>query len=368
MKKITNFLVISNLLILVTFSSCNPIVEPPIEKVESVTSFYLLNEGSMGSNNASLDFYDYQTTVFSLNIFSQINPNIVGGLGDVGNDLKIYGSKLYAVINGSGLVEVMDAKTAQHIGVVQVENCRSINFHNGRAYVSSFAGATFGNGNIVGYVVEIDTTSLQVLRRVNVGKQPEEIEFLNGKMYVVNSGGYTAEFDNTISVVDLQSFTETKKIEVAVNLQYLRKDKNGNLYALSSGNYTDINPNIYVIKNDEVVKNLGIYATNFCISGDSIYVLSNETNWATWETTSKYVIYNIKTQQVVTENFITDGTEIEIATSYGIAVNPISKEIFITDAKGYTTSGELFCFSPEGRKLWSVRTGVCPKYITFLKE
>ena len=367
MKKITNFLVISNLLILVTFSSCDPIVEPPIEKVESVTSFYLLNEGAWGANNASLDFYDYQTTEYSLNIFSGINPNVVGGLGDVGNDLMIYGGKLYAVINVSGLVEVMDAKTAQHIGEVEIPNCRNINFHNGRVYVSSWSSATISNGNVIGYVAEVDTATLQVVRKVNVGRQPEEMEFLNGKMYVANSGGYTADLDSTISVVNLQTFTEEKKIIVAKNLQKLCKAGN-KLYALALGNYYNINPDIYIIENDKKVKNLGIYASNFCLSGDSLYILSNQTNWGTGTTTSKYIIYNIANQQVVTENFITDGTETSIAVSYGIAVNPVSKEIFITDAKSYTTSGKLFCFSPDGKKLWDVATGVCPSKIAFLKE
>jgi len=369
MNNKSNLLIISVLLILLTFASCRSVEPQPEETVESVTSFYLLNEGSWGANNASLDFYDYQTNVYRKNIFSQVNPNVIGGLGDVGNDLQLYGGKLYAVINTSGLVEVMDAKTAQHIGKVDIANCRNINFYNGKAYVSSYAGASFTDGNQVGFVAEIDTATLQILRSVNAGFQPEEIEFLNGKMYVANSGGYTTTFDNTISVIDLQTFTETKKITVAINLLNLRKDNYGKLYALGRGNYYDIDPDIYVIENDIMTKKLGIgYASNFCISGDSLYALSNQTDWATETTISKFVIYNIKNQQIVTENFITDGSQAEIKMPYGITVNPISKEIFITDASNYTTSGALFCFSPQGKKLWNVAAGVCPNRIAFLKK
>ena len=368
MKSITNFSIISTVLILTTVSSCH-IVEPQKEgTIDYHTSFYLLNEGNFGVNNASLDFFNSQTKAYQKNYFTQVNPNIVGGLGDVGNDLQIYGSKLYAVINASGLVEVMDAKTARHIGVVEIQNCRHINFYNGKAYVSSYAGATIDNANQVGFVAEIDTATLKILRTVNVGLQPEEIEFLNDKMYVANSGGYSIPpNDNTISVVDLQTFTETKKIDAAVNLLNLRKAGN-KLYALSLGNYADIDPDIYVIENDELVGNLGIYASNFCIAGDSIYILSNETDWSTMTTVSKFIIYDIVNQEVATENFITDGTEADIAMPYGITVNPISKEIFVTDAKKYTTSGALFCFSPKGKKLWSVSTGVCPDRIVFLEK
>jgi len=56
----------------------------------------------------------------------------------VGNDIQIYGSKLYAVINVSNYIEVMDAKTAKHIGKIEIPNVRYIRFHDGKAYASSY--------------------------------------------------------------------------------------------------------------------------------------------------------------------------------------------------------------------------------------
>ena len=58
-----------------------------------ITGFYLLNEGNMGSNKASLDYYDYSDGTYHRNIYGERNPNEVKDLGDVGNDLKIYGGK-----------------------------------------------------------------------------------------------------------------------------------------------------------------------------------------------------------------------------------------------------------------------------------
>lgn len=74
----------------------------------------------MGSNKASLDYYDAETGVYSKNIYPERNPGVVKELGDVGNDIQIYGNKLYAVINCSHFVEVMDVRTARHIGVVSI--------------------------------------------------------------------------------------------------------------------------------------------------------------------------------------------------------------------------------------------------------
>jgi proline racemase len=59
--------------------------------------------------------FDYTKGTYYRNIYAEINPNVVKELGDVGNDIKIYGSKLYIVVNVSNKIEVLDAKTAKRI-------------------------------------------------------------------------------------------------------------------------------------------------------------------------------------------------------------------------------------------------------------
>ena len=112
-------------------------VTPSDSVLGPVKGFFLLNEGNMGSNKASLDYFDYASGEYHKNIFPERNPNVVKELGDVGNDIQIYGSKLYAVINCSHLIEVMDVNTAKEISKITVTNCRYIVFKDGYAYVSS---------------------------------------------------------------------------------------------------------------------------------------------------------------------------------------------------------------------------------------
>ena len=89
-----------------------------------VAGFYLLNEGNMGSNKSTLDYYDYSTGRYIRNIYGYFNPTVPKELGDVGNDIGIYGSKLYAVINCSNKVEVMNKKNAKRVGQINIPNCR----------------------------------------------------------------------------------------------------------------------------------------------------------------------------------------------------------------------------------------------------
>lgn len=338
--------------------------------IDSVYGFFLLNEGNMGSNKATLDYYDYGSGIYTKNIFPERNPDVVYELGDVGNDLQIYGNKLYAVINCSNLIEVMDVETAEHIAAITVPNCRYIVFKDEYAYVSSYAGPVQIDLNArLGYVARIDTAELTVNDTCVVGYQPEEMVIADNKLYVANSGGYRfPDYDTTVSVIDLETFTETKKITVAINLHRMELDNYGNIYVTSRGDYYNILSKTYIIdsKGDSVLKAMDDFpASELAICGDSLYAYRYEYNYLTASNTVSYAIFNTKTQSIVSQNFITDGTEEDIEVPYGIAVNPVTKEIFVTDAKNYMIPGELYCFSPEGKMKWSVTTGDIPAHIVF---
>lgn len=157
----------------------------------SVKGFFLLNEGNMGSNKATLDYFDYETGIYHKNIYAERNPGVVQELGDVGNDIQIYGNKLYAIINCSHFVEVMNVETAKHITQISIPNCRYIVFKDKYAYVSSYAGPVKIDPNArLGYVARVDTTTLTVKDTCVVGYQPEEMVIVGNKLYVANSGGY----------------------------------------------------------------------------------------------------------------------------------------------------------------------------------
>lgn len=338
-----------------------------------IAGFFLLNEGNMGSNKATLDYFDYETGVYTRNIYAERNPGVVKELGDVGNDIQIYGNKLYAVINCSHFVEVMDARTAKHITQISIPNCRYITFKDRYAYVSSYAGPVQIDPNArLGYIAKVDTVTMQVVGECTVGYQPEEMVIVGNKLYVANSGGYRVpNYDRTVSVVDLDTFTEIKKIDVAINLHRLELDDNGMIWVSSRGDYYGKNSATYVIdsRTDEVTDEFKLLAcSNMTLVGDSLYMYSTEWNYNTQENAITYAIVNVRTKKVVTRNFITDGTDKQIRIPYGIAVHPRTREFFVTDAGDYVIPGRLYCFTADGRQKWSVETGDIPAHIAFTKR
>ena len=348
-------------------------VEVTLPEYTSLQGFYLLNEGNMYSNKATLDYYNFRTGRYTRNVFAFANPNVPKEMGDVGNDLGIYGSKLYAVINCSNKIDVMDKNSVKKIGQIDIPNCRYIKFYGGYAYVTSYAGPVELSPEYTqrGYVAKIDTATLQVVDKCLVGFQPDELDIVNGKIYVANSGGYMVpNYENTVSVIDIDTFTEDSRIEIAINLQCCKADSHGMLWLSSRGDYYDNQSKLYVYdtRHQRLAKTLDLRVSNMWLDGDSLYVIGAQFSYVTMNYETTYAIINTLTMEQVSSKFITDGTDATIVMPYGIAVNPITKDIYVTDASSYVDAGRLYCFSSDGIKKWDVRTGDIPAHFVFLGD
>jgi DNA-binding beta-propeller fold protein YncE len=323
----------------------------------------------MGSNKCTLDYYDALTGKYIRNIYAERNPGVVKELGDVGNDLQIYDGKLWAVINCSHFVEVMDAATAHHIAQITIPNCRYIAFEGRHAYVSSYAGPVQIDPNArLGYVAKIDIDRMEVIDTCTVGYQPDELVICDGRIYVANSGGYRfPNYDRTVSVIDIESFSVVNTIDVAINLHRLEVDRQGYIWVSSRGDYYGRGSKTYVIdpRTDTVCDSLDVPNSEMTLAGDSLYIYGTDWSYVTNNWKISYHIVNTRTREVVTDNFITDGTEQKIRMPYGVAVNRTTREFYITDAGNYVSPGYLYCFTPEGTMKWRVRTGDIPAHFAF---
>ena len=344
------------------------VAQPEFTDIEG---FYLLCEGNMGWNKATLDYYDYASGEYIRNIFSYANPTVPKEMGDVGNDLGIYGSNLYCVINCSNKIDVLDKYTCQKRAQINIPNCRYIRFYGGYAYVTSYAGPVQINPNYEqrGYVAKIDTVTMQVVDTCLVGFQPDELEIVEGKIYVANSGGYMVpNYENTLSVIDLATFKEERRVPIAINLSWVKGDRHGMLWIASRGDYYTRPSKIYAYdtRKNLLVDSIDCPVSNMWLDGDSLYVVSTQWSYVSMSNTFSYAIINTQTRQRVCDNFITDGTERDIVIPYAVAVNPITRDIYVTDAKDYVSPGRLYCFDRDGNKKWDVRTGDIPAHFAFL--
>lgn len=337
-----------------------------------IDGFYLLNEGNMGNNKSTLDYFDYKEGTYYKNIYAERNPTVVKELGDVGNDLLIYGEKMYAVINCSHKVEVMNANDATRIAKIDIPNCRYIVGNEGYVYVSSYVGPVQIDPTAPkGAVFKVDTLSMQVVGNVEVGYQPEEMTIVGNRLYVVNSGGYMPpNYDNTISVIDLDNFTlcDVIQLDKTANFHRLDHDSMGRLWLSSRGNYFgDMNSNLYVVdpKGKQIIKDMGIPVSDMWVDGNYAYIISAEWSYVTGKNTVSYAKIDMQSMEILDRNIIKDGSDANIKIPYGIAVNPITKDFYVTDAKSYVVSGTLYCYGSDGVMKWKQTAGQIPAHFAF---
>ena len=342
-----------------------------------IVGMYVLNEGNMGSNKASIDFLDLDenkpTVHYHRNIYSERNPNVVKELGDVGNDIKIYGSKLWIVVNVSNKVEVATADSCKRITQINIPNCRYLAFKDGFAYVSSYVGPVkLDKDAPLGMVYKVDTVDFKKKDSVVVGYQPEELCIVENKLYVANSGGYRMpNYDNTLSEIDLTTFKEIRKIKVGLNLHHCQVDHYGQIWVTSRGNYNDVPSRIYWLYKGhnqlyEVIDSIDTPVSGLSIVGDSLYYYGSAWNSATATNTISYGLINVRTHQTVETNLFSAPQIKSITMPYGIMVNPIDRDFYLMDAKNYVSSGSLLHFKPDGTFDWSVQTGDIPGHATFV--
>src|SRR5690606_24207478 len=75
----------------------------PEQPQTAVSGVYILNEGDWTGDNASLSYFDLETNEMKNDVFYEVNSETV--LGELANDMGIYGSKLFITVTGSNKVE-----------------------------------------------------------------------------------------------------------------------------------------------------------------------------------------------------------------------------------------------------------------------
>lgn len=354
MKNLKQIILLTAVSLTLILASCHKDTKVNPQPQAVTTGLYVLNQGLFNDNNSTLSFYSYSTKQVLPDIFSSANGH---GLGDTGNDIEIYGSKTYIVVNVSSTVEVINTKTAKSVGQIKLFNGvnprepRDVVFYNGNAYVTSYDGT----------VAVIDTAALTVSKYITVGRNPEQLAVANGKLYVANSGGLDfPNYDKTVSVIDLNTQTVTKTLNVVVNPQNVVADNYGHVYVLSAGDYTAANPSSLAIiddNSDTVTSQTAFDGSGMTIQGDNIYFITS---------LGKIKLYNAKSQAVTNQNFITDDSS--ITTPYSVNADPATGEVFVTDAKDYASNGTLFVFDKTGKQEYSVTVGINPGKVALIKN
>ena len=314
----------------------------------------VLCEGLYQQNNTSLSWINNASGSIINDYFVQTSGV---QLGDTGNDMDVYGGKIYITMNSSSTIQVLSALTGVQIknipmfdGLVAKEP-RSVGFYNGKVYVTCYDG----------YVDIIDTITLEVEDRILVGNNPEDIAIANGMMYVTNSGGLNfPNVDSTVSVINLITNLEELKITVGMNPGDIVSDSQGDVYVISRGDYGLTPSRMYRIStiSNTVVEDYSFDASSITKMGNDFLI-----GYADFAAGTNSVALFDAISETITNSALMDLTGVQ--SIYGMKYNPLNDHIYILDALDFTTTGYVREFTSSGNPVASFHVGLNPSSILF---
>ena len=343
-------------LLLSCFLSCKQHEEILPENNQNVSlnikDIYVLNEGTWQQNNASLTRFNIATSTIKDSYFEDLSKR---KLGDVANDMLLNSPHLFIVVNGSNTVEKIDLNTniSTQLSIVNFQtnkgrSPRRLFLHNnGDLYLSNFDGTV----NI------IDTASFTISKTIRTGKNPEGLLIANEKLFVCNSGGLDfPNYDSTVSVISTNPIISLDTITIGINPSNIFQNSEGYLFVQSNGNYTNINPKLYIINSTthqvEDIQNISL-STSYQV-GDSVFY---------YNAASKSIsLYDLKSKSIVNNSVIILPF---IETLTAISIDTLSHTIFVGEGYNYVSRGKVYGYSYEGVEKLSFDTGVIPSKIKF---
>ncbi|MFC1726889.1 YncE family protein, partial [candidate division KSB1 bacterium] len=304
---------------------------------------------SWGSANGSLSYYDFNEETAYNNIFKTANGR---DLGDTPNHMVINDDKIYIVMNGSNLMEIIGRDNAVSITSVDL----GAGF--APAFMAKYADMLFITSlyNSSVSVFNMSNNSL-VPENISVSMFPEGIIQSGGKIYAANSGFGSG---NTVTVIDAETRTVLKEIAVSENPRFFAEGPSGNLFVICAGAYNDFaNPDddtygkIFKISplDDSIVDSflVGGHPGKFDISSNGRGYVSTETGIMEFDT---------EPFRIINENFIE-------GNYYCVKVRQSNGDIWVADAKDFLSAGEVSIYSSGGTFRKSFYVGISPGEIVF---
>jgi DNA-binding beta-propeller fold protein YncE len=320
-----------------------------IDPVDQPYQAYFLAEGSMGANNSVLCALAEDTTLVA-DLYQAVNGR---GLGDTGQDLLYYGGHLFASVSGSGYLSEMDMYGYElyrlTFDAATWGSPRYLAMDDSHEYLYL---SLYGTGTC-GYVAKVDyKDSLRLVGAVEVGTYPEQMAVLGGKLVVCNSGyGY----GNTLSVIDLTTFTVEQTLTVDTNPTRIVTGTNGLGYYLTTSydaNWVstvtlhELNPADWSSRTVQAFPGAGICMSN---AKEALYLTESATSdYVNYQTSFSRVNYT--TGQYEATSYLNDAdltAELRTQNVYMLAVNPYTQDIYISTSN-YYTNATLYAISAKG--------------------
>jgi hypothetical protein len=308
------------------------------------------NEGSFGTNTASISLIDLTNNTVENGVYKDRNGT---ALGDVLQSIERIGDYYYFIINNSNKIVVTDtnfSKKAEIKGLTSPRYMKAVS--STRAYVTSLF-----NDKI--YVV--DLLSNTKIAEVQMDKNWTEQMVLTGD--ATGNYIYVCENDtaiNYITKINVISNQIVDKINIGgVSPSQIGITSDNHLWVLAGNNYygktstlTEVDP-----MTKSIVKSFTFNPA--FTTGQMAIGPSDEKYVAVVDySANNYGVYKFENGTATVPNnfFISNPTGVNY---YGLAVDPLNGDVYISDSKGFSQAGEVNQYTSNGvlKNTWITAIG-----------
>lgn len=322
------------------------------------TGVFIINEGNFMYGNASLSYYDIENKEVFNDVFYNTNSL---PLGDVAFTAQMKDSLLYLVMNNSGKIYILNANNFQLVDkIIGFTSPRYILFiDETKAYVSDLYSKTIA-------IVNLQTNTITDYINVN-NNDPILYQHSTEQMIRYKDFVFTGcwSFDNKILKIDTKTDKVIDSIEVIKQPNSMVIDKYNKLWVLSDGGVegtyfgreapglTRIDAEtfeierIFTFANDET-------PTNLCLNGakDTLFYINKH-------------IYFMPVEENQWQVFIESENTATIGGFYSLAVDSVTSEVYIGDAKNFTQNGIVFRYKSNKTPIDTFEVGIIPGDFSF---
>lgn len=301
---------------------------------------FVLNEGNFNGGNASLSFYNKNTSLMSNGVFTSVNTI---PLGDVAQSMEIRNGKGYIVVNNSGKIEVVNLADLSSAGTITgLSSPRYITFvSDTKAYVSDLFSGTVSSFN---------PQTLAVSGGVSITGQVEQMELVGGNVIAAGSGA------NMVYKIDPNTDALTDSVNVGVGPSNLSVDVNGKVWVLTNGGFgtevpklVRINPADFSIELTLDFPSTNNYPGNLEISGDgnTLYYVDGQ-------------VY----QMDISETALPTASFASVF-AYKCGIDHVEDVVYISDAGDFNSNGRVLRFESNGTAIDTFDVSVIPAEYAF---
>ncbi|WP_185957325.1 DUF5074 domain-containing protein [Gracilimonas mengyeensis] len=316
------------------------------------------NEGNFNAGNATITNFDVEAHSATDGVFLDANG---AGIGDVVQSLAWINNRVYAVINNSQKIVILDPETFAQTGQISFPDGSSpreiVKVAEGKAYVTDLYASAV-------YVVDLNDNSVEEAT-IPAGTNADRILAYGSYAYVANSG-FGA--DSTIFKIDISSDAVVDTLEVSRGPSGMAVDSEGTLWVVATGYAGDYDENWNLIPGTS--KPGGVHGIDLSTGEEVAFAgLSSADSDLALDENDGMIFVNsggVRAYDINANAFLAD--TLVKGSFYAMGYDEVNNDFYLADAKDYSSEGDIIVYNNSTAEADTFQAGIVPGSFLFVYD